>query len=96
MRTVSFHIAAIAENDGYFLSDSPFTIIGTVDDGIARLLVPGGNPLYNEIYVKVADGADIEQVKKILPQSTTTKTSKSITAPIRDTFRRKPTALPHR
>lgn len=63
-RTVSFHIAAIAENDGYFLSDSPFTIIGTVDDGIARLLVPGGNPLYNEIYVKVADGADIEQVKK--------------------------------
>ena len=52
-----FFVAAIAENDGYFVSDAPFTVIGNVDGGVDRLL--GGVSVYNEIYVKAADGADV-------------------------------------
>ena len=47
-----FFVAAIAENDGYFVSDAPFTVIGNVDGGVDRLL--GGVSVYNEIYVRAA------------------------------------------
>lgn len=51
-----FFVTAIAENDGYFLSDAPFTVIGNIDGGADRLL--GGVVVYNEIYVKAAEGVD--------------------------------------
>lgn len=63
-RTVTFYVAAIAANDGYFLSDAPYCMIGTVDDGIARVLAAGGFAVYNEIYVKVASGADVADVRE--------------------------------
>lgn len=53
----TFFVTAIAENDGYFLSDSPFTVIGNVNGGVDRLL--GGVTVYNEIYVKAAEGTDV-------------------------------------
>lgn len=64
--TVRFVVAAIAENDGYFLADSPYTVIGTADDGIARLISPGGIAVYNEIYIGLADGADAEAVRETI------------------------------
>lgn len=55
--TVYFRVAAICENDGYFFSDAPYTLIGCNADGVSRLL---GSSLavYNEIYIKVKDGVD--------------------------------------
>lgn len=61
---VRFHVAAIAANEGCFLSDSPYTVIGTAGDGIAHLVSPGGRAVYNEIFVSVADGADVQEVRE--------------------------------
>lgn len=55
--TVYFRIAAICENDGYFFSDAPYTLIGYNADGVSRLL-GGSLAVYNEIYVKAAVGVD--------------------------------------
>ncbi len=60
----SFYVAVIAKNTGYFLNDSPYCVIGTVKSGVARLIDDGaGNPVYNEVYIKVASDADVEKVK---------------------------------
>lgn len=61
--TVRFYVAAIAANEGYFIADSPYTVIGTAGGGIAELISPGGRAVYNEVYVKVADGCDIADVR---------------------------------
>lgn len=63
-KTKSFYVAVIAKNTGYFLNDAPYTVIGTVKSGVARLIDDGaGNAVYNEVYVKVSDGVDIEKIR---------------------------------
>ena len=59
---VPFYVSAISENSGYFLSDSPYLVIGRIE-GISRLLANiQTNRICNEIYVKAADGVDIDKL----------------------------------
>lgn len=61
-RSKPFYVYAISENNGYFLNDSPYLIIGRID-GISRLLANvQTNRICNEIYVKAADGVDIDKL----------------------------------
>ena len=55
------YVAAIAKNSGYFLDDSPYLIVGDVKK-ISALVITGETPLFNEIYVKVNDGTDVNAV----------------------------------
>lgn len=59
-KSVGFIVAVIAESDGYFLSDAPYCVIGTVDGGVDRLV--GGLPVYNEIYIRAADGKSTDEL----------------------------------
>lgn len=59
-----YFVAAIAKQGGYFLNDSPYLMIGRIE-GFSRLL--SGiqiRQICNEIYVKVADGADTDALIK--------------------------------
>lgn len=55
-----FYICAVSNDSGYFLNDAPFLVVGRIE-GISRLLadVPSSQ-ICNEIYVKAADGANID------------------------------------
>lgn len=57
-----FFVVAVAQNEGYFVADSPYTVLGSAS-GVAQLISPGGVEVFNEIYVDVADGADAESVR---------------------------------
>jgi len=57
----SFYVWGISENSGYFLSDSPYQFIGTIDQ-ISKLVIGTSSDLYNEIYIKVNDGIDANAV----------------------------------
>ena len=59
-KTINFYVVAIAKESGYFLQNSPHTIIGNVK-GVSRL-VYGEQAIYNEIYLTVKDGSEIEKV----------------------------------
>ena len=59
--TVRVYVGAIAKSTGYFLNDSPYLILGNVKR-ISALVLPGESSLCNEIYVKVADGADVDEI----------------------------------
>lgn len=56
--STSLYVGVIAENNGYFLKDSPYLIIGTSGEGISRLIGEGA-AVYNEIYIKAAQAQDI-------------------------------------
>ena len=57
----TFFVAAVARASGYFLGDSPFTVIANIDGGVDSLL--GGVAVYNEIYIKAAEGVDAETLR---------------------------------
>lgn len=57
---LNFYVAAIAENSGYFLDDNPYTLIGRTE-GVSRLIF-GEFAVYNEVFIKLADGADEQAV----------------------------------
>lgn len=57
-----FFVVAVAQNEGYFVADSPYTVLGSAS-GVAQLISPGGVEVFNEIYIDVADGADAESVR---------------------------------
>ena len=59
-KKINFYIVAIAEESGYFLQNAPHTIIGNVK-GVSRLIF-GEQAIYNEIYLTVKDGKDIDKV----------------------------------
>ncbi len=65
---VHFYVGVIAENNGYFLDDSPFVIIGGVKQ-VSSFLDGFQARVYNEIYIKAETGADINaiigQIKQI-------------------------------
>lgn len=61
-RSVHFYVVAIAENSGYFASDSPYTVLG-YSSRMSSVMLSGGT-VYNEIFVKVAEGADISKVRE--------------------------------
>lgn len=55
------YVGAIAKASGYFLDDSPYLVLGNVKS-VSGLIVAGETSLCNEIYVKVADGANADDV----------------------------------
>ena len=61
-RSVHFYVVAIAENSGYFASDSPYTVLG-YSSRMSSVMLSGGT-VHNEIFVKVAEGADISKVRE--------------------------------
>lgn len=58
---INCYVGAIAKQDGYFLSDSPYQMIGTTSH-FSRLITGSlsATSLCNEIYVIVKDGVSIE------------------------------------
>ncbi len=56
-RTGDFFVAVIAKSDGYFISDSPYTIVGHTKGFVSALI---GSPvnIYNEIYIKASGDID--------------------------------------
>ena len=75
-RKVAFYVVAIAEDSGYFLASSPYTVIGNVK-GVSRLIF-GEQAVYNEIYLTVQDGVKVEDViDKILAVETYSQMSVS-------------------
>ncbi len=58
----AFYIAAICDDTGYFLNSEPYTVIGSCRGGVARLIVGAGYAVYNEIYIKAAENADVDQL----------------------------------
>lgn len=75
-RKVAFYVVAIAEDRGYFLASSPYTVIGNVK-GVSRLIF-GEQAVYNEIYLTVQDGVKVEDViDKILAVETYSQMSVS-------------------
>jgi ABC-type antimicrobial peptide transport system permease subunit len=61
--STDLYVGVIAENNGYFLKDSPYLIIGTSSEGISRL-IGESTAVYNEIYIRVRGGADITELIK--------------------------------
>lgn len=57
--STNFYVGAIAANDGYFLSDSPYKFIGLIRR-ISTLIVPGESLICNEIYITATNGANID------------------------------------
>lgn len=60
--TVNFYIKGIAENTGYFLSDSPYTVLGNAS-AMSSVMI-SGTTVYNEVYVTVSEGADGSEVRE--------------------------------
>ena len=60
--TVNFYIKGIAENTGYFLSDSPYTVLGYAS-AVSSVMI-SGTTVYNEVYVTVSEGADVSEVRE--------------------------------
>lgn len=62
-----FYVGAIAEQSGYFLDDAPYMFVGLIKH-VSRLLSGVSlESICNEIYVKLAPGASVENViNKIL------------------------------
>jgi len=61
---VKFLVEGIAEPSGYFLDDSPYLFLGDVRQ-VSKLItgaVELSNPACNEIYVKTADGVDVDKL----------------------------------
>lgn len=56
-----FFVGAIAEQGGYFLDDAPYQFVG-MTYGIARLLSSASGDFCNEIYIKTAQGANVNDV----------------------------------
>ena len=59
-KTINFYVVGVAKESGYFLQNTPYTIIGNVK-GVSRLIF-GEQAIYNEIYLIVKDGYSIEKV----------------------------------
>ena len=59
--TISVYIGAIANSSGYFLDDSPYLVLGNVRS-ISGLIVAGETSLCNEIYLRVANGTNVDDV----------------------------------
>ena len=57
---ITVYVGAIAKSTGYFVDDSPYLILGNVET-ISKLIF-GTGQFYNEIYIKVASGADVNSV----------------------------------
>lgn len=55
------YVGAIAKQDGYFLSDAPYQIIGSTSN-FSKLITNVSVNLCNEIYVTVADGTSVADV----------------------------------
>lgn len=61
-RQTTCYVGAIAKQEGYFLSDAPYQIIGT-SGNFSKLITSSVTVnLCNEIYLTVKEGADIESV----------------------------------
>ncbi len=60
-KSVFVFVGGIAKQSGYFLADSPFLILG-FSRQLSGLLIGGENELFNEIYLKTDEGADVEDV----------------------------------
>lgn len=61
-KTANFYIYGIAQNSGYFLSDSPYQFIGRTE-WVAKLVAGiTSNTICNEIYIKINDGVDGQKV----------------------------------
>lgn len=58
---VQFIVSGIAEESGYFLDDSPYLFVGLISR-VSRLVLNMSSMICNEIYVKVASGADVDRV----------------------------------
>ncbi len=59
--SIKVYVGAIAKNSGYFLSDSPYLILGAIKQ-ISGLVLPGEVDLCNEIYVSIENGSDVNAV----------------------------------
>ena len=61
-RYVNCYVGAIADGDGYFLSDAPYQIIGT-SSNFSRLITNSVSVnLCNEIYITLNDGVSVNDV----------------------------------
>lgn len=61
-RNVNCYVGAIADGDGYFLSDAPYQIIGT-SSNFSRLITNSVSVnLCNEIYITLNDGVSVNDV----------------------------------
>lgn len=59
---VPFYVCGIAKKSGYFLNDAPNLVLGRIE-GISRLLSNiASSEICNEIYIKVADGASVDEI----------------------------------
>ena len=63
--THNFTVAAIADNTGYFCGGGPYVVIADVRC-VSRLIVGISAEVYNNIYVKAADGVTNEQLMSAL------------------------------
>lgn len=58
-KSVACYVSGIAKNSGYFLSDAPYQIIGSIEQ-FTKLVLGVSGKLYNEIYVLLGDGVSID------------------------------------
>ncbi len=73
-QTAYFYVCAVADKSGYFLSDAPFLFVGRIE-GISHLLANvTTRRICNEIYVKAAEGADIDGLLKTISEMDAYKT----------------------
>ena len=65
-----YYVVGIAKNKGYFIKDNPNVILGINQEGISKLL-GSGVPVYNEMYVNLAQGVSpkeaISELKSKFP-----------------------------
>ncbi len=67
-QTAYFYVCAVADKSGYFLGDAPFLFVGRIE-GISHLLANvTTRRICNEIYVKAADGTDIDGLVKAISE----------------------------
>ena len=59
-RQIVVYVGAIAKVSGYFLDDSPYLIIGNISH-VSKLIIAGAT-LCNEIYVKTAADANVDEI----------------------------------
>lgn len=64
-KSVACYVSGIAKNSGYFLSDAPYQIIGSIEQ-FTKLVLGVSGKLYNEIYVLLGDGVNIDDTIKTI------------------------------
>lgn len=64
-KSVACYVSGIAKNSGYFLSDAPYQVIGSIEQ-FTKLVLGVSGKLYNEIFVLLGDGVSIDDTIKTI------------------------------